>query len=259
MSELPPQAYSPDGTIWWHLEFEPGTRRRFGDEKKIAAYLASTKEVGGVFTTRELREALGSGGEANTAEHFQRRIRSLRRASDGWQIASYQDDRSLPSEHYRVDKIGWHPALGPRPKNTQSVSAKTRAIVLDRDGRRCVICGVGAGEPYPESGKPAVMTIGHIVPQERGGGGDIDNLQVECAHCNETKRAEGAGIERFDIVWPSVKGLSTAQARRLAEWIAQGRRTRDKLDDVYDRVRRLPAPERALVQQQLLQLLGKKG
>lgn len=256
VSDLPSQAFSPSGAIWWHLEFEPGSRRRFGDEKKIAAFLASTKSVGSVFTTRELREALGRGGEANTAEHFQRRIRSLRRASDGWEIASYQDDRSLPAEHYRVDKIGWHPALGPRPKNKQSVSAKTKAIVLDRDGRRCVICGVGAREPYPESGKPAVMTIGHIVPQERGGSGDVDNLQVECAHCNETKRAEGLGPEKFDIVWPSVKSLSTAQARRLAEWLAQGRRTRDKLDDVYDRVRALPSAERERIEERLRQLLG---
>lgn len=256
MNNLPSEAFSPSGTIWWHLEFEPGSKRRFGDEKKIAAFLASTKGAGSVFTTRELREAIGRGGVANTAEHFQRRIRALRKSRDGWEIASFQDDRSLPTGHYRIDKVGWHPALGPRPKDKQGVSAKTRAFVLDRDGRRCVICGVGAGEPYPESSKIATMTIGHIVPQERGGSGDIDNLQAECAHCNESKRAEGLPPEGLDIVWPSVKSLSTPQARRLAEWLAQGRRTRDKLDDVYDRVRMLPPTERELVESRLRQLLG---
>lgn len=256
MQSYPPHAFAPSGILWWELEFEPGTKRAFGDEKKIAAYLASTKKVGDVFTTRELREAIERDGEANTAEHFQRRIRALRSNRDGWRIASYQDDRRLPAEHYRIDKIGWHPGIGPRPKNVQAVSAKTRSLVLDRDGRRCVICGVGANEPYPETGSLAVMTIGHIVPQDRGGGNDIANLQVECAHCNETKRAEGAGPEAFDIVWPSVKRLPTAQAKRLSEWLAQGRRTRDRLDEVYDRVRMLPPDGRSRVEERLRKLLG---
>lgn len=27
----PPDAYAPDGTLWWRLEVWPGTRRRFGE------------------------------------------------------------------------------------------------------------------------------------------------------------------------------------------------------------------------------------
>ncbi|MBB1049709.1 HNH endonuclease [Dietzia sp. CW19] len=115
---------------------------------------------------------------------------------------------------------------------------------------------MGAGEPYPETGSPAAMTIGHIVPRDRGGSSDADNLQVECAHCNETKRAEGAGSEDFDIVWPAVKRLPTSQVRRISEWLAQGYRTRDRLDDVYDRIRMLPPEERARVQAEVRRLLG---
>lgn len=256
MTDYPPQAYAPNGELWWRLITEPNSKRRFGDEQRIAAYLASTKQPGDSFTTRELREAISRDGGPNTAEHFQRRIRSLRSTRDRWAIASYQDDRSLPAEHYRVDRIGWHPALGPRPKSSQSVSAKTRSLVLDRDGRRCVICGVGAGEPYPETGSPAVMTIGHIVPQARGGTSDPGNLQVECAHCNETKRAEGASPETFDAVWPVVRSLRTSDLQRISGWLAQGWRTRDKADEVYDRVRMLPTTDRDRVSNEIRRTLG---
>lgn len=254
----PSFAYAPNGELWWKLTRTPGKDSAYGDERKIAAYLASTKKVGDLVTTRELREQLAPNPETpNTNEHLQRRLRSLRGERDGWVIASKKDDRSLPPEHYRIDKIGWHPGLGDRPPNRQVVSAKTRALVLTRDGSRCQVCGVGDGEPYPENpDRKAVMTVGHIVSQHFGGGNDRGNLRTECALCNEQMRSEGTQPESFEEVWSAVRSLSTPSLRRLNEWLAQGKRTRDALDETYDRIRKLRPDDTARVKQDLANLLG---
>ena len=176
-------------TPWWELDTWPGTRKSLGDEPRIAAWLAANKAVGETFTTEELREALGhrlSDTSRNDREHFQRRIRELRSVRDGWVFPSVKHDRNVESGNYRLDKIGWHPALGKRPPNPTAVSAKVKREVLERDNYRCFHCGVIAGEPYPhDPEKLAVMTVGHVVPAEFGGPGTASNLRAECAHCNE--------------------------------------------------------------------------
>lgn len=207
----------------------------------------------------EWREQLGQGGTVNTKEHFQRRIRSLRSQRDGWQIASFQDDRTLAAEHYRVDKIGWHPALGPRPTDPQAVSARTRTIVLRRDGSRCQICGVGDGEPYP--GQPdstAVMTVGHVLSREYEGRSDLGNLRAECALCNEQLRSDGAKPESAEEVWKAVRKLSTASVMRLQQWLIAGHRTRDALDEAYDRLRKLAPADRDDLQQRIARMTRPK-
>lgn len=255
----PPEAYAPNGELWWRLAHTPGSKRSFGDERKIAAYLACTKKVGDTFTTRELREQLGQDGAANTNEHFQRRIRALRSHRDGWQIASYQDDRTLEAEHYRIDKIGWHPGLGPRPADLQAVSARTRTTVLRRDGSRCQVCGVGDGEPYPDQpDRMAVMTVGHVLSRDFKGTSDLGNLRAECALCNEQLRSDAAKPESPEEVWKAVRKLPTASVVRLQQWLVAGHRTRDALDETYDRVRKLAPADRDALRERIERMTGQK-
>ncbi len=61
-----------------------------------------------------------------------------------------------------------------------SLSPKVRFDVLERDGRRCVICGVSAKDG-------AVLEVDHIVPVSHGGGDFLDNLQTLCFDCNRGK------------------------------------------------------------------------
>ena len=68
----PDDSLAPCGTPWWQLTRTPGMRRRFGGEKRIAAYLYFNVEVGETFTMRQLRESLGTDGVAESA--FTRRI-----------------------------------------------------------------------------------------------------------------------------------------------------------------------------------------
>ncbi|MEU2123806.1 HNH endonuclease [Nocardia niwae] len=241
--EYPPDAYAPNGQLWWTLEFAPNSKQKFGAERKIAAWLNFNKEIGDRFTLRELREAVGTDNIPNDQEHFNRRMRELRKL--GWRLPSSHEDGQLRTDEYRVGKKGWHPGAGPRPKTSGKISPALRRRVLERDGHRCVICGVANGEPYPDPPLGnAVMSIGHRIPQELGGSDDIDNLQAECKRCNEPVREEAGLPETLDEVYAQVKGLKRSDKARLLLWLSSGRRLRSELDVLYDRARRLSPDER---------------
>lgn len=254
----PSEAYAPDGRLWWELDKAPGTSRPFGAERKIAAWLYYNKSEGDLFTMRDLRQALGSETIPNDAEHLNRRLRALR--PDGWIIPSNKDDRTLPTDTYRVEQKGWHPGLGSRPKR-EGVSQGDRRRVLDRDGRRCVVCGVGEGEPYPnEPGTRAALTIGHRTPRERGGSSkDLNNLQTECKRCNEPVRDEMREPETLEQLLPDVRRMPKGDLQSLLSWLDQGYRTRSKLDAIYDRARALSAGERDDLKSAVRRIIGGGG
>jgi hypothetical protein len=251
----PSTAYAPDCQPWWVLRPDVPKEKRLGDERRIAAWLAFNVRVSATFTMRDLREALGTEDTPNNAEHLNRRLRALRK--DGWVIDANKDDRTLPIGAYRLKVLGWHPGLGRRPKNS-TVSQAIRRRVLERDGRRCVICGVGAGEPYAgESLSRAVMTIGHRTPNSNPNStNEIHNLQTECKRCNEPVRQELGAPEVIERVYLDVRRLKKEQLHTLREWLIARRRLRDLLDEVYDRARMLAADEREEMLRRVNEMLG---
>lgn len=231
--DYPEEAFSPDGVLWWEQEFHTGTRQVFGGEQKLAAWLYWNVDEGSTFTMPVLRDALDS-----SAEHLNRRLRSLREL--GWVLPSYQDDRTLSTGQYRVEVKGWWPGEGARPRTGGAVSQRIRRIVFDRDGSRCVICGVGSGEQYPgEPTSRATMTIGHRIAQALGGSDRPDNLRTECSRCNEPRREEGRRPERFDEIFTEIRRFSREDLRTLHQWVVDGQRGRSKVDEIYDRLRSL--------------------
>lgn len=251
----PPDAFGGGVNLWWQLSHWPGTRRRIGDEPKIAAWLAFNKSPGDRFTTDELRNAIGdrlSATSRNNREHFQRRIRELRSECDGWIFPSAKHDKGLDVGDYKLERIGWHPAVGPRPKDKTAISAKTRRRVLERDNYRCFHCGVRAGESYP--GRPnrtAVITVGHVIPRDRGGSGHESNLRAECALCNEAARSDTRVPEDFTVLRISIDNLKSVDRTRLLEWITASQRIRDRVDEAYDRYRQLSPADQKLMQEHL--------
>ena len=251
----PPSAYAPNGQLWWQPSSRDENNHPLGVERRLAAWLAFNKQVGDTFTTKEVRVALGEREKPNADEHFQRRLRQLRK--DGWDIPSTKYDASLKAGQYRVDKIGWHPAIGERPKRVSFVSATDRAAVFKRDGSRCQVCGVGAGEPYPgEPDTKAVMTVGHVLSQNFGGVGKIANLRTECSRCNEPIRSEGGKPESSEEVVTAARGLRTADRRRLYQWITAGHRIWEPIDEVYDRFRRLTPGDREVAAAEIAKAAG---
>jgi hypothetical protein len=255
----PPEAYAPNGILWWKLDRRPHSAQPYGAELKICAWLAYNISEGGTVTMRELRAALGDDVVPNNDEHLNRRLRELRQR-DGWVLPSNKDDGNLPVGTYRVDVVGWHPGLGtPRaPKN--AISQAVRRRVFERDGSRCVVCGVGNGEEYPgEPGSKGVLTVGHIVANDHGGSSDMNNLRAECKRCNEPVRQEIRSPETLQQVLPDVRGMKREEKQRLLSWLRAGQRTRDKLDAVYDRARKLTPEERADLEAKLQVMVGTSG
>lgn len=251
------EAYSPDGTLWWRLEMSPDVNRRFGDEQKISAYLACHVGLNGIFTMRDLRAALGVDTIPNGAEHLNRRLRNLR-LRDGWAIPSAKDDGNLAHDQYQVRKIGWHPGTGrPRPKNG-APSDSTRRKVFARDRSVCQVCFTPGGELYvdmPE--KVARLTLGHRVPDKRlDNKATVDELQTECARCNETVRDELFDPVTLPEIMPTVRNLRRQDKLELLRWFGAGRRSVSPVEQAYGNLRRLSRSEQESALQDLRRMVG---
>jgi hypothetical protein len=254
--EYPSEAYAENGVLWWELETWPGKKQRFGGERKMAAWLAFELDTGDIFTMRQVREALGNDAVPNSQEHLNRRLRALR--EDGWMLTTNQHDKSLGSGKYRLDAKGWHPGLGPRPRS-ETISRNMERAVFERDGYRCVICGVGRGEPYP--GQPetvASITVGHRQARaHQGSAKDMDNLETQCALHNETVREEFLP-KSLDAVLEDLSRLRRRdELEKLETWLSQGYRSRDRLDRVYDEIRTLSPRDQDAVHKQVRRRLGR--
>jgi 5-methylcytosine-specific restriction endonuclease McrA len=72
-------------------------------------------------------------------------------------------------------------------RTRESISSATRREVYERYSYTCVLCGLtGKGETHSEKIKG--FEIDHIKPAAAGGSSKIENLQVLCKECNNSKR-----------------------------------------------------------------------
>lgn len=101
-----------------------------------------------------------------------RRTRSLREA--GFRVAIVREGRD---SRYLLD--GWR--SDGRAKGVARISAKTRAQILAP--QRCAMCGKTPNEDHIR------LVVDHKIPQQWGGGDEIENLQPLCEECNGGKKA----------------------------------------------------------------------
>lgn len=73
------------------------------------------------------------------------------------------------------------------------IGARLRAMVLERDGFKCVRCGAMAATG-------STLHIDHIIPVAQGGNSDESNLQTLCFRCNIGKGARREPIDNSKIV-----------------------------------------------------------
>lgn len=121
----------------------------------------------------ELQKA--SGGVAE----WGRRIRELR-LQEGYHILTHNDRSNL--------KPGQYLLLSPEPVPAfeRAIGKELRALVLDRNGYTCQMCGAVAGELHPyDPTRKTRLHIGHIVDKSMGGTDDPSNLRALCSICNE--------------------------------------------------------------------------
>lgn len=81
---------------------------------------------------------------------------------------------------------GWLRVHGQVSQKRRKVSGRVgelrRARIFERDGWRCVECGLDLKK------HPRKATIDHRIPKSRGGTNADDNLQAMCFDCNQDKR-----------------------------------------------------------------------
>ena len=172
---------------------------------RLRAYLLD--HVGEVLDSDTLREV-------GQASEWARRIRELRN-DEGYEILTHRDrDEIRPGEYLLADSKS-------RPVFERTISKELRALVLDRNGFTCQMCGAVAGEPHPYDGRRTRLHIGHIVDKSLGGSDDAGNLRALCSVCNE-------GAANVTLDRPSASKL-LAQLRRapgsdqldVLEWLAR--------------------------------------
>jgi len=105
-----------------------------GSKARLRAYFLAY--IGTVLESDELREASGNASE------WGRRVRELR-TEEGYQILTHNDRSDLTPGQYLL--------LNPKPVPAfeRGISKETRALVIDRNGFTCQMCGAAAGEPHP--------------------------------------------------------------------------------------------------------------
>lgn len=222
----------------------------FGTRVRVALWLATEVGEGGRFRKQQLRDAMPG------VEQIDRRMRDLRPA--GWEILTYRDMNGLDADELLLRKIGkrvWEPEH--RSAGLRVVNARTRREVLERDGFRCVRCGILAGEPYPdEPGTTARLTLGHVDPHKHGSAATVEELVTECAKCNEAvKHLTGAALNEAQV-WDRVVELGGKDKAKLLAWMTRGRREVTPVERAAGMLFQLPAPARDRLQQRLADLVG---
>lgn len=131
------------------------------------------EHVGEKLDSKTLREVAGGISE------WARRVRELR-DEEGLDIITNKDRSDLKPGEYILT------TTKPKPAFERGISKETRALVLDRNGFTCQMCGVAAGEAHPyDSGRKTRLHIGHIVDKSMGGTDEAVNLRAICSICNE--------------------------------------------------------------------------
>ncbi len=144
--------------------------KKVGARTKLRNYFL--KNVGVVLDSDTLREVAG-------ISEWARRVRELRN-EEGMNILTHNDRSDLkPGQYILVDNK-------PLPFFERTISKEVRALVLDRNGYTCQMCGAVAGEPHPyEVHRKTRLHIGHIIDKSQGGSDDPANLRAVCSVCNE--------------------------------------------------------------------------
>ncbi len=145
--------------------------RKPGSKQLILEFFL--RNIGRVLTSKEIQNA------SEGAVEWARRVRELRN-EDGYQILSHHDRARLKTNEYIMETMARLPAFA------RGISKETRAVVLERNGYTCQMCGAAAGDPDPLGGNRTVrLTMGHIIDKSKGGGDSPQDLRTVCTNCNE--------------------------------------------------------------------------
>jgi hypothetical protein len=179
--------------------------KKRGSKALILDYLLAHK--GKVISSKELQEASGGASE------WGRRVRELR-DEQGYDILSHKDRSDLRPGEYILASTKRRPAF------KRGISKETRAIVLERNGYTCQMCGCAAGDPDPyNSNRTIRLTIGHIVDKSKGGEDIPSNLRAVCSNCNEgLQNAAPIKPDRLQLL-AQIRRATINDQKIVLEWL----------------------------------------
>ncbi|WP_395732776.1 HNH endonuclease [Prosthecobacter sp.] len=188
-----------------------------GSKALILAYLLQHK--GEVVSSKQLQDASGGASE------WARRTRELR-DEEGYDILSHKDRADLkPGQYILVsDKR--------RPAFKRGISKETRAIVLERNGYTCQMCGVAAGDPDPfNTNRTIRLTLGHIKDKSKGGEDIPSNLRAMCSNCNEgLQNAAPIKPDRLQLL-SQIRRATIDDQKEVLEWMLRKFKLRAVIDE----------------------------
>ncbi len=176
---------------------------------KLRAFLLAN--MGRVIESHELQTAAGG------AVQYSRRVRELRE-KEGWEILTHNDRTALKPGQYLVKK---QPPDKSAIKFAAGISAKLRALVLDRNGFTCQMCGLTPGDVDPATSRKVRLHIGHIVDQNLGGKSELSNLRALCSTCNQG--AKNVTTEKPTSIWllAQVRRAGQDEQRAVFDWLTK--------------------------------------
>lgn len=179
--------------------------KKKGSKELILDYLLGHK--GKVISSKELQEASGGASE------WGRRVRELR-DEQGYDILSHKDRSDLKPGEYILASTKRRPAF------KRGISKETRAIVLERNGYTCQMCGCAAGDPDAYNASRTIrLTIGHIVDKSKGGEDIPSNLRAVCSNCNEgLQNAAPIKPDRLQLL-AQIRRATIDDQKVVLEWL----------------------------------------
>jgi hypothetical protein len=133
-----------------------------------------------------------------------------------------------------------------RTPSKDSSSAKIRRAALAGCDYQCAVCGIAAGENYPDA--PHIVAV--LAASRRTV--RVDTGRVETMFVSECKRCRsGQAAKPLDIseLLESVNKLDAGDRATFARWIDRGRR--GPLDRIWSEFRLLPATARDEIRKRL--------
>ena len=210
-----------------------------GTRVRAALWLHHEVGVGGTFTKALLRKAFPG------VEQIDRRMRDLR--ADGWQIATFKEDRSLAPDELRLVAEGgavWEE--GYTSLRPPAITPKERQATMKADGYSCVYCGIAGGETYADDPlRQAKLTVVRREgPKETAG---TPLLSTTCDRCKKSDSSMS-----LDEILSQVDKLPLGERGQLAEWVQRGSRPRSPGEELFGAYRRLPEADRRRLRTHLL-------
>jgi hypothetical protein len=185
--------------------------------------------VGSVFTKSMLRTAFPG------VEQVDRRMRDLR--ASGWRIDTAKQDPTLQLDELRFVEQGepvWQPSQG----SGRRLNARERKAVLARDRFCCVVCGIAAGEPFPED----PLRRAQLSVSKRGDGDTEGDYLTLCDMCRRSEAAPS-----LNDASRLIDELTQEERKALSSWLRAGFRLRGSLELAWAVASRLSPADQSTV------------